>query len=158
LFAAYLKVKPPLTIYARGLAEFDDATQRFQQVAEFKMDAPAYPGGHSFLHTEDGVEYVYFAHPYPLTRGRATPEDLKDLTRYETFTCLREGSRLRDAQVERTSDGRPRYAWKRNTPAIGPGEQKKLTAARALQPHEALLQLQDRDSGKAVTAHGGSVS
>src|SRR5262249_27816379 len=102
LFAAYLKVRPPLTIYARGPAEFEDARQRVRQVAEFKMDAPAYPGGHSFLHTEDGVEYVYFAHPYPLTRVRATPEDLQDLTRYETFTCLREGSRLRDAQVERT--------------------------------------------------------
>jgi hypothetical protein len=83
---------------------------------------------------------------------------LKDLTRYETFTCLREGSRLRDSQIERKPDGLPRYAWKRNTPAVGPGEQKKLLGARALQPHEALLQLQDRDSGKAVTAHSGSVS
>src|SRR5262249_39299852 len=123
----------------------------------FKMDAPAYPHGHPFRHTDNGVEYVYFASPYPLTRVRATPEHLRDLGRYETFTCLKEGSRLDDRRIERAADGRPVYAWKRDTPAVGPGEQRKLIAAGALRPHEALLQLQDRDSGKAVTAHAGSV-
>jgi hypothetical protein len=157
LFAAYVKVREPMTVYARGLAEFDDASGRFRQLAEFPMDAPAYPHGHPFRHTDDGVEYVYFANPYPLTRVRATPEDLRDLSRYETFTCLKEGSRLAERRVERGADGRPVYAWKRNTPAVGPGEQTKLIAAAALRPREALLQLQDRDSGKAVTAHAGSV-
>jgi hypothetical protein len=158
LFASYVKVRPPLTIYARGLAEFDDATERFRQAAEFPLNAPAHPGGHPFIHVEDAFEHVYFAKPYPLTRARATPSGLKDLAAYETYTCLKEGSRLDRPEVERGPDGRPVYAWKRNTPAVGPAEQKKLISKGLLRPHEGLLQLQDRTTGKAVLAHGGSVS
>lgn len=157
MFAPYMKIRPPLSVYARGLAEFDPNENRFRQLTAFKMDAPAYPGGHPFLHKDDGVEYVYFAKPYPLTRVRATPEDLKDLSRYETYTCLKQGSQLDKPEVERGSDGQLVYAWKQNTPAVGQAEQRKLIGAKLIQPHEALLQLRDRDTGKTVLAHGGSV-
>jgi hypothetical protein len=158
LFANYYKVRPPFENYARGLAEFDDTRQEFRQAAVFPMNAPTYPGGHTFLHTDDGDEYVYFAKPFPLTRVRATPADIKELPHYETFTCLRPGSRLDHPQIERGADGRPVYAWKRYTPAVGPQEQHKLVADGFLKPHEGLLQLRDRDSGKAVLAHAGSVA
>jgi hypothetical protein len=157
LFAAYVKIRAPLTVYARGLAEFDDAAQAFNQAVAFKMGAPAYPGGHPFHHTEDSVDYVYFADPYPLTRVRASPGHLKDLASYETFTCLKEGSRLEKPEIDRKPDGRARYAWKRNTPAVGPAEQQKLIQAGHLKHDEAWLHLQDRDTGKPVLAHRGSV-
>jgi hypothetical protein len=157
MFAAYVKVRGPLTVYARGLAEFDDAIQQFRQVASFKMDAPAYPGGSPFLYTENGVGYVYFAKAYPLTRVRATPADLKDLTHYETYTCLKEGTRLKDRQIDRGADGTPVYAWKRHTPAVGPEEQRELIAMKALKPSEGCLQLRDHKTGKPVQAHFGSV-
>jgi hypothetical protein len=41
--------------------------------------------------------------------------------------------------------------------STGPGEQDRLVKAGKLKPGEALLQLRDADSGKAVRAHGGSV-
>ncbi len=157
LLAAFVKVRPPLTVYARGLAEFDDASERFQQVTTFPMGAPAYPGGHPFRHTVGDVAYIYFAKAYPLTRVRASVEHLKNLASYESYTCLKEGSRLDQPEIERTADGRPRYAWKRNTPAVGSREQQRLIRSGHLKPEEALLQLQDRDTGKPVVAHNGSV-
>jgi hypothetical protein len=164
MFAAYVKVRGPLTVYARGLAEFDDVANQFRQAAEFQLGAPAYPGGHPFLYKDHGEEYVYFATAYPLTRVRATPEALKDLAQYQTYTCLQEGSTLEKPKVERSPTGKLVYAWKKNAPVVSPVDQEKLTwkgflrPAGFLGPREALLQLRDRDSGKAILAHFGSVS
>jgi len=157
LFAAYAKVRQSMEAYERGLVEFNDDKQQFEKVAPFDLGAPALPGGHPFLHVVDGVRYVYFATPYPLVRVRAEPEALKDLARYEAFTCLKEGTPLDEMQVDRRADGGVRYGWKRNTPAVGPGDQAKLTKAGKLRPEEALLQLQDCGTGDPVLAHAGSV-
>jgi hypothetical protein len=156
LFAAYVKVRNHLDVYERGLAEWDDDKGQFRQVARFDMAAPVYPNGHPFRHSVAGAEYVYFAAPYPFVRVKADAESLRRPERYEAFTCLKEGSRVEEGKVERAG-GRVRYAWKRNTPAVGPAEQAKLIKAGHLKPEEALLQLRDADSGKPVRAHGGSV-
>jgi hypothetical protein len=157
MFAAYVKVRGALEVYERGLVEWNDPKQQFEKVVQFAMDAPAYPGGHPFRHAVDGVEYVYFADPYPLVRVRADPEHLRDLTRYEAFTCLEEGMRLEQNRLDRAGDGSLRYGWKKNTPPLGPKEQARLIEAGKLKPGEALLHLQDVESGKRVLAHGGSV-
>src|SRR5262249_35813134 len=94
LFAAYVKVRKVMEVYERGLAEFDEDKKEFVKATAFDRDAIVYPQGHPFLHKVGDVEYVYFAHPYPLTRVRATPEALRRPEDYEAFTCLKEGSRL----------------------------------------------------------------
>jgi hypothetical protein len=157
MFAAYVKVKPPLDVYQHGLAEYDDESNQFKKVFEFDNKAPVYPGGHPVIARDGDVEYIYFCRPYPLARVRAAVASLTDLSQYEAYTCLQAGSRLEDPQIDRDQDGRARYSWKRKTPAVGPFEQAKLIADRHLRPEEALLQLADRDSGKPVAAHGGSV-
>ncbi|HXG09022.1 MAG TPA: hypothetical protein VNK04_04470 [Gemmataceae bacterium] len=157
MFASYVKVRGLLDIYERGLAEFNDQKQQFEKVLQFPMDAPVHPGGHPFKHTVDGVEYVYFPEPYPLVRVRADPEHLKNLDRYESFTCLEEGTRPGQGRLDRAPDGSLRWGWKKKTPPVSAAEQAKLIKAGHLKPGEALLHLQDADSGKAVTAHGASV-
>jgi hypothetical protein len=157
MFASYVKIRNQLDVYARGLAEFNDDKERFEKVADFALDAPIHPGGHPFLASTSGIEHVYFCTPYPLTRVRANADCLKRLADYEAFTCLEAGSRLDRPRVERGGDGKPRWAWKKNTPPLGPAEQARLIREGILKPEEALLHLCDADSGKAVEAHGGSV-
>src|SRR5262249_35257949 len=94
MFASYVKVKPPMTICERGLAEWDDDAAEFNQIASIYMNSTLIPQGHAFLHAVNGVEYVYFAHPYPLTRVRATADSFRRMSDYEGFTCLKEGTRL----------------------------------------------------------------
>jgi hypothetical protein len=157
LFAAYMKVKAPLDVYQNGLAEFDDESKSFKKVTAFDSDAAACPGGHPFLLRDGDSEYVYFSRPYPLVRVRATAESLANLADYEAYTCLAPGSRLDKPQIDRTPEGKIHYGWKRNTPAVGPAEQAKLISGKHVKAAEALLQLCDRDSGKTVSAHAGSV-
>src|SRR5260370_5501235 len=115
---------------------------------QFPADAPAIPHGHPFLHKDGGVDYVYFADPCPLTRVRADPVSLMRLSRYETFTCMKEGSRLADRQVEA-------YGWKKNTPAVGPAAQARLIRAGRVKPDDALFQLRDPDTGQEGIAPPG---
>jgi hypothetical protein len=156
MFASYVKVKPPMTVYERGLVEFDGDKKEFKQVAVFAKGALFTPQGHPFLHPVGETEYVYFSHPFPLTRLRADPDLLARPAEYEGFTCLKEGSTVDKPEIDR-HNGRARYRWRKGTPPLGPAEQRKLIQGGQLKPEEALLQLQDADTGKPVLAHGGSV-
>jgi len=153
MFAAYAKVRGFLEVYERGLVEFDGEKQRFEKLATFDKNTPARPHGHPF----QAGGYVYFGDPFPLVRVRAAPEHLLRLSDYEAFTCLVPGSRLSQARLDRAADGALRYGWKRDTPPVGPREQAKLVQAGTLKREEALLHLQDVETGKPVTAHRGSV-
>ncbi|MHC4176431.1 MAG: hypothetical protein ACYSWU_02935 [Planctomycetota bacterium] len=158
LFAAYAKVRPgSMEVHQRGLALFNDEKQHFEKLATLPMDAPVYPTYHTFKIKANGIEYVYFVNPYPLTRVRATPAQYCRLSAYEAFTCLGPGSRLDDPKIDRNEDGSVRYGWKRDTPAVGPAQQDKLVKAGKLAPHQALLQLREADTGKSVLAHRASV-
>lgn len=157
MFAAYVKVRGQLDAYEHGLVEWDDAKEQFRKLATFPEGAPAYPGGHTFVRKDGGVEYVYFATPFPLLRVRAAADALVRLTEYEAFTPLKEGSTRQDLRLDRGGDGRVRYAWKKNAPVVGPQEQAKLLRDGKLKPDEALLALQDVDTGKPVLAHAGTV-
>ena len=157
MFAAYVKVRKFLEVYERGLVEFDDEAQQFSKVAQFDLHAPAIPHGHPFKRVVNGVEYVYFGDPYPLTRVRADPEPLSDLSSYEAFTCLAAGSSAEQAELDRAEDGTLQYGWKEATAPVGPAEQAKLIEAGKLRQEEALLHLQDADTGEPVIAHRGSV-
>jgi hypothetical protein len=158
LLGSFVKVEPPLKIYARGLVAFNDETQQFDKLADFDLKAPGFPQGHTFRHTDGGREHVYFAHPYPLTRVPAMAESFADPSQYECFTCLKDVSRLEAAELDRDAAGRLVYAWRKNTPAVGPAEQAKLVAAGKMKADEGPIHLRDRDSGKPVFAHAGSVS
>jgi hypothetical protein len=157
LFASFVKVEPPLKVHARGLMIFNEDRQEFEKLADVDLKAPAFPTGHAFRHPESGVEYVYFAHPFPVVRVRARGEDFRKITAYETFTCLKEGSRLDEPQLERDATGRLRYSWKKNSPAVDPNAEKKLLAAGKIRSADLHWQLRDRDTGKAVQPHAGSV-
>src|SRR5262249_22979085 len=100
LFASYVKVRGQLDVYEHGPAVFDDGRNQFERVATFTAGAPVYPGGHPLRRTVGGIDYVYFATPYPLVRVRADAEHLQRLPDYEAFTCLQEGSRREDARLD----------------------------------------------------------
>ena len=157
MFAAYMKVKPPLDVYQQGLVEFDPASSSFKKVTDFENHSPLLPEGRAFVARDGETDYVYFSRHYPLVRVRAVPASLGKPADYEGFTCLKSGSTLKDPVIDRGADGKVRYAWKSDTPVVGPSEQAKLIAARKLRSDEALLQLADRDSGRPVSAHHGSV-
>ncbi len=157
LFASYVKVKKPLTVYQRGLVEFNDQKQQFEKRVQFDMKSPMFPAGHPLKHVDGGVEYVYFPNPFPVVRVVATPESLQDLSKYEAFTCLKQGSRADAPVLDRDQHGRLRYDWKTDTPPLTKQIRTTLFKQKLLRAEERLFQLRDVETGKHIAAHGGSV-
>jgi hypothetical protein len=158
LLAEFVKIEPPLKVYARGLAAWDDERQQFEKLRDFPLNSPAVPRGQAFRWRDGDKEYIYFAQAYPLVRVPATMEAFLNPAQYESFTCLREGGRLEAPQVERDAEGKAIYGWKTNTPAVGPAELPRLVSSGKLKESESPFFLRDRDTGKPVTAHAGSVN
>ena len=157
LFAKYVKIRQPMETYERGLVEFDDDQSQFGNRMPIPLDAPLQPTGHPLKHVDDGIEYVYFGHPWPHVRVRATAEHIRDLSNYEAWTCLKQGSRKDSAEVERDDEGRLLFAWKHDTLPVAGKLRKNLIRQKKLRSDEGLIHLRDVETGKQVAAHGGSV-
>jgi len=157
MFAVYSKVRQDMTAKERGLLEFDDAEQQFKKIAEFDLKAPIQPGGHPFRHRVDGVDYIYYARPFPVIRVRADRDQLTNLANYEAFTCLKEGSSADNPELDRDEGGALRWSWKHNAPPLTPREQEALIKADRMKPNEARFRLYDVATGRPVVAHGASV-
>lgn len=157
MFAAYVKVKPPLTVYARGLCAWNDERSEFVHLRDVPLDAPVIPFGRPFKHRDGNQESVYYADPFPCVRVPARVESFQNLDDYEAFTCLAPGTTFADRKVERDARGQVVYAWKRNTPALTAEEERKLIDANLLSLDDAHWQLAAAGTGKPVLAHRGSV-
>ncbi|MCA9018188.1 MAG: hypothetical protein KDA77_22895, partial [Planctomycetaceae bacterium] len=114
LFAKYVKVEAPLTVYERGLVEFNDELKQFEKRKVFDFDAPLYPVGHPVKQKMDGVEYVLFGLAAPLIRVPATPAALANLPEYETYTYLKPGTGQEEWGVDRDAQNQLRYQWRKH--------------------------------------------
>ncbi len=159
MFAPYAKIRPDGTMATHqcGLLEWNDSKQVFEKVVEWDVKAPCRPGGHPFRYRVRDTDYLYFTRPFPTVRVAADVEKVRDLANYEAWTCFREGSRADRFVVDRSADGRPRYAWRKDAPPIAPKEQAEAIKAGQLKAEEAFFHVQEADTGKAVQVHGGSV-
>ena len=159
LLAAYAKIRPGTSMecYERGFVEYNDEKQLFERIGQFDVNAPVFPAGHPLRVKVGEQAYFYFARALPLVRVQAKRASYLDITQCESYTCLKEGTRAEEPQIDRDEQGKVRYAWRRDTPPLGCKEQNDVIKAGHLKPDEALVQAQDVDTGKAIVVHGGSV-
>jgi hypothetical protein len=155
LLAQYVKIKSPLTVYERGLVQFDDERQQFGHRATFSKAVPLYPHGHPFLHrAADGREYVYFAGGMPLVRVRASLVSYLAPSQYETYTFLPAGS---GSDVQRNPDGSLKFEWRGGQPKLDLKQVNKLIAEKRIRAGESPVHLIDIETGKPVLTQHGSV-
>lgn len=157
LFAHYVKVTQAMETHTRGLCEFDPASQTFKQLKEIGLDE-LHPAGHPLRVTEQGVDYIYFAQPFPYTRVLATVDAFLDPAQYEVYSCLEASDDPQSPRVVRTEDGQLAYAWRMGGRPLSLALMKELIGQGKLTLEESPLVLRDRETGKALQAHGGSVA
>ena len=92
LVGTYVKVKPPMEIYERGLCVWNDGTSNFDRyrVLWTNSDAapkpPPAPDGHpAFWKDPQGQEWILFGNPLPALRCRATFEDWQNTPTWEVL-------------------------------------------------------------------------
>ncbi len=137
------------------LAQFNDQAGAFESLVKWDRH-DMHDSAHPFHATVDGTDWIYL---FPDLRVRATLPDLRDLARYEAFTCVAGDGKLRgdDTAIERDAAGRARYQWKPDADRIAPGEVRKWLKTGKLTASESWLSLQDLESGRAVELSRSSV-
>jgi hypothetical protein len=168
LWASYMKIKPPLTVYERGWLQFEnkEGAERWQAVGKYPVDALRYPHGHPWRHQVDGKDYVYFGNPYLLIRAPATAAAYRDLSQYEAFTAVKSlGDDLSPDKLEldRDAAGKLRFLWRQGGRPWTAELQAQLTKSGAITVDEQWLRLLDVDSPdqaspRVVDVHRGSVT
>ena len=174
LLASYVKIRNQLESYRWGFVIWNDQAERFEQVREF-TERPAVflePQAHPLRHRDNGVEYIYFCDPLPLTRVRAESEAYLDPTQYEGFAWgltaensvsaeQKDSDSDKSTAVDAVSRGsgpvQNGFAWRKNVPPTKQKQQTELIAAGKLSAEAASVRLRDIQTGRPVQAHSGSV-
>ena len=143
----------------QGLALFNDATTTFQRFQTYSLDAPITPQGHSFKHTENGQEYIYFSLTYPNVRVKADWYDVTHISTWEAFTPLRENSRYDSANppLDLDASGHPVFGWKKNTDPLSYEMLNDLVQSGHMTRDQLPFRLTDFATGDPIRLHRSSV-
>ena len=159
LIARYDNLKGLSENVAEGLIVFNDEKQTFELLKQFDLKNPLHPSNYPFRVKVNGADYFYFASPLPNMRVKANWNDVQNQAAYESYTPLKSGARFdkENTQLERDAAGKLVWNWKPNTAPLNASQQNQLIKAGKIKADESPFQLTDKDSGKAIEAHNGSV-
>ena len=158
LFAVYMKVKAPLNIYQRGIAEFNFKEQIWAKRMQFPATQKVLPKGHvlRYQNPEDKKDYFYFAGGMPFVRVPAKANSILTAREYQAYTPLT-NSAGNHYQVKRHTNGELAYRWTTNAVVMNDNIASKLIARKEITATEASHSLLDLDSGKVIRTQHGSV-
>ncbi|MBL1216864.1 MAG: hypothetical protein D8M59_05150 [Planctomycetes bacterium] len=154
LLCHWVRVKTLGEMHERGLAAYDDATDRFKPIASYPTDSEVHPSGHPIALMTDGKRMYYFGAPFPFMRVPATLEAIKDQDSYTTLTAYKEGTH----DIQRDADGHIVYDWKANTEGLHTLRLARAEQDREIGPDEWWFDIRDVETGDRVLPHGGSVA
>jgi hypothetical protein len=160
MLAHFSRMKSLGQCLERGMILYNDQTDVFERFKPIPLDAPLGPDGQAARVTSGGKEYFYFTVPYPTIRVLADWQHVTDVTSYEGYTCLTEGSRFDETspKLARDPSGKVEFSWKKNTPPLTPDQLAKLIESGQIKRDDCPMRLQDADTGKPVNLHAGSVN
>ena len=160
LYCSYSRMKNLGAMLEQGIMVFNDQRQEFSKLTGFALDKKwQRPKGHAVRNMEKGDPFYYFPVPYPIVRVQAEEKAVVDQSNYESFTCLKAGTRFKGKESELTiNNGKVEYAWQRDTEPISPKEEKQLFEAGLLKEDDLRFLPKDVDSGKRIVMHGASVN
>jgi hypothetical protein len=154
MLAYYQRRRGLGAVLENGFVAYNDGTDTFETFKQVALDPPIFPTGYPFrVRHDDGTDYIYFTAPYPTLRVKADWASYLDLASYEGYTCLKPGTRpggKDPIQLDRDAAGKLVWAWKKDTPPLGPKDQQDLIAAGAMAREESPLRLQDADGGTPI--------
>ncbi|MFN0134884.1 MAG: hypothetical protein ACKVS9_02075 [Phycisphaerae bacterium] len=156
MLATFARVRGLEATLERGFMQFNDDAGEFQKLRSPDINTPCYPHGQPLRVTHDGVDYLYFARPFPLTRIKADRAAYLDPSQCETFTCVLPGAADAPPKLDRGDAGRVRFAWRRGAKLFEIGELAKHISAGLLAADESIIQTRDIDTGKPILLHYGS--
>lgn len=151
LIAKYARVDGFFGNYERGIARFNDSLEvfeRIKQIAEWLPDF--HTCHHPFAGKSPAGRHYYLTSEFSFSRIPPNLIAITDPAAYESYTCLKPGTRLEDPQIERNAKGEVVYGWKENTDPLSHADQQKLIESGLLRESESWVRILDIETGKAI--------
>lgn len=158
LFAVFMKVKAPLNVYQRGIAEFNFDEQVWIKRMTFPESQRVIPRGHALRYQDrqDDNVYFYFAGGMPFVRVPAKAEAILSAREYQAYTPLTH-SNGNYYRVSRHGSGDLAYRWTTTASVMTDQIASKLIAEKKIAEQEASNSLVDIETGKIIRTQHGSV-
>jgi hypothetical protein len=155
----YVRVRGLEARLEQGLGIFNDEKGIFERWVKIDTNEEITPKGHPIRVKQNGADYFYFLAPYPNIRVKADIASLRDLSNYETFTCLKPGAKFdkSNPQVDRDKNGKLIWNWKKHTGLVSSADQVSLEKSGLIKSDEFWARPRDVDTKKIIDISGGSV-
>lgn len=142
---------------SRSLVVFNDKTQKFENLADIPLDAPLALRGHPFEARDGDASYIYSGECLPEIRVKANWQSVRDLARYEGFTCLKPGGNRDHPILDRDPSGKLLWGWKAGAAPLDPKVARRLIARGEIKPEEMYFRPLDVETHRPILLVGGSV-
>lgn len=149
----------------QGIALWNNERKMFEvlQVIDMK-ESWRIVRDHPIQKTMDGVDYLCFGNPFPISRVPATLDAVLDRSAYESFTCREDLSdvnptqeQLHNAKPLRDASGQLVWRWAKAPPVTQQDERHWVTNGK-MKIEEARFLPRDADkSGRIVEVHAGTI-
>eukprot|EP01080_Neovahlkampfia_damariscottae_P007627 gene7627-11949_t len=142
-----------------GFIKWNDEKNEFE-LLKFIDDSNVSPpiGSHVLKIKEGEKEVLYFTDPYAMVKVEATVEKFTNPKEYFAFTCLKEGTNLKDwsnVQLDRDVNGVLKYGWKKNTAPVQTLQYLEMINRNLIKKSEAyFLQMKDFEQNEIVMHRG----
>jgi len=156
MIAHYQRMKNLETMLEHGLVVYNDSKEVFEKWVAFDLKRQWQAlQNHPTRWRSGGRDYCLIPRPLPNVRVPAQMNAVADQDQYEAFTCLKAGATMDGARtrLDRDAAGRPRYSWKKNTPPVGPKEERLLIRHGLMDHSDARFLPVDVESGEVVVLH-----
>jgi hypothetical protein len=160
LFCHYVRSNNAMEILERGIAQWDDNKKVFVEKLTYPEDSPEYPRGAPLKMMEGGQPWFYYGELFRNTRVRATVDNLLDLKTYESYTCLKPGSRWnpQSPPLDLDSNGNPIWSWKKDTDLVDYERWETMANKGLVKSGDNPYVLIDMETGDRVIPTYGSIS
>ena len=119
---------------------------------------------HPIHQTMDGIDYLYFGNPFPISRVSATLDAVRDRSAYESFTCREElpdanptPQQLHNAKPLRDAAGQLIWRWAK-APPVTQQDERRWVKSGQMKIEEARFLPRDADSkDRIVEVHAGTI-
>ena len=119
---------------------------------------------HPIHQTIDGIDYLYFGNPFPISRVPATLDAVRDRSAYESFTCREELPDANPSQLQlhnskplRDASGQLVWRWAK-APPVTQQDERRWVKNGQMKIKEARFLPRDADkSGRIVEVHAGTI-
>ena len=119
---------------------------------------------HPIQRAIDGIDYLCFGNPFPISRVPATLEAVRDRSAYESFTCREElpdanptQEQLHNAKPLRDASGQLVWRWSKSPP-VTQQDERRWVKNGLMKIEEARFLPRDADStNRIVEVHAGTV-